>query len=302
MEDKVVRGWDDPRLYTLIALRRRGIPPGAIRAFVAELGVSDALATSIQLARLEAVVRKYLEKTVPRLMLIPDPIPVIIDNLPEDHHEEISLDFMRGDASMGSHIVPFTRKVYIDRSDFREEDDKDFFRLAPGKPVGLLNVPYPIKATTFTKDASTSKVTEIHATYEKPADGAPPEKPKAFIQWVADSPKDNSPLRCEVRILNALFKSNNPDDAPGGFLNDLSANSEEIFPNAVVETGFNEVRKRAPWPKDHVPNLHPGPWSVRFQGMRVAYFALDTDSTEEKVVLNKIVGLKEDQGKALPVR
>jgi len=298
VEDKIVRGWDDPRLYTLIALRRRGIPPGAIRAFIAELGVSDTL-SFIQTVRLETVVRKYMEKTVPRLMLVLDPIPIVIDDLPSDYHESIELDFLRGDTSMGSHVVPFTRTVYIDRSDFREEADPDFFRLAPGQTVGLLNVPFPIRATSFTKDATSGLVTKIRASYDRPSNpDSPITKPKAFIQWVALSPQHNSPVRATVRIFNQLFKSENPDNAPGGFMSDINAASEEVFPNAVVETGFEEIRRRAPWPKDKIANPHPGPWDVRYQGMRVAYFALDTESTEEHIVLNKIVSLKEDAGKA----
>lgn len=296
VEDKIVRGWDDPRLYTIISLRRRGIPPGAIRAFVAELGVSDNL-TIIQVVRLETVVRKYLEISVPRLMLVLDPVRVIIDDLPEDHCEDITLGFMRGESTMGSHTVPFTRNVFIDRSDFREQDSDDFFRLAPGKPVGLLNVPYPIEATTFTKDPSSGKVTEIHARYLRPAQGEKPIKPKAFIQWVCESAAHSSPVKATVRIFNPLFKGDNPDAAPGGFMSDLNENSEEIYPDAVMEVGFHEVKRRAPWPKDHVANPHPGPWDVRFQGMRVAYFALDTESTDDNIVLNKIVSLKEDSGK-----
>lgn len=298
VDEKVVRDWDDPRLYTLMGLRRRGIPPGAIRSFVAELGVSDNV-TIIQLVRLETATRKYLERTVPRLMLVPDPIKVIIDDLPADHLEDIPLDFMRGDARMGSHVVPFTRELYIDRSDFREESDPNFFRLAPGKTVGLLNVPYPIQATTFRKDAA-GRVTEIHASYCRPAAGEKPAKPQAYIQWVAHCPARASPVRAEVRIFERLFRSDNPDAAEGGFLQDVNPDSEHVFRDAVMETGFNEIVQSAPWPKDHIKRMHPGPWDVRFQGMRVAYFALDTDSdvAKGKIVLNKIVGLKEDSAKA----
>ena len=294
----IVRDWDDPRLFTLIALRRRGIPPGAIRAFVAELGVSDAT-TTIQTVRLETVVRKYLERTVPRSFVILDPVEVLIDDLPEDHLEEVSIELLKGDSKMGSHNVPFTRRVYIDRSDFREDDDPNFFRLAPGKAVGLLNVPYPIKCTSFDKSSESGKVTTIHATYLRPPEGTAPVKPKSYIQWVAHAPSHNSPIPAEVRIFNPLFKSLNPDNAEGGFLSDISSDSEEVFPDAMIECGYEEVRRRAPWPRDHVSNLHPGPWSVRFQGVRVAYFTVDRDTGEGgKVVLNKIVGLKEDAGKA----
>ncbi|KAI4100782.1 MAG: hypothetical protein L6R37_005274 [Teloschistes peruensis] len=300
VEEKYVRGWDDPRLYTLIGLRRRGIPPGAILSFVNELGVSTAL-TNIQIVRFEQSVRRYLEQTVPRLMLVLDPIPVIIDNLPDDYIEDIELPFSPKDPSFGTHIVPFTKTVYIDRTDFREEDSKDFFRMAPGKAVGLLKVPFPIKATSFEKDAQTGKVTCVHAIYEKPEEGTAFKKPKTYIQWVGSSPKHNSPVTAEVRIFNPLFKSENPDAAEGGYLCDINPDSEEIYPTAMIETGIKEVHKRAPWPaeageKDEKAGK-AGWETTRFQGLRVGYFCLDRDTEGDKVVLNRIVSLKEDAGK-----
>ncbi|KAL8687585.1 MAG: hypothetical protein Q9218_006289 [Villophora microphyllina] len=300
VEEKYVRGWDDPRLYTLIALRRRGIPPGAILAFVNELGVSTAL-TNIQIVRFEQSVRKYLEQTVPRLMLVLDPISVIIDNLPDDYVEDIELPFSPKDPAFGTHIVPFTKTIYINRTDFREEDNKDFFRLAPGKAVGLLKVPFPIKATSFGKDEKTGLVTSVHATYEKPDNGTAFKKPKTYIQWVGSSAKHNSPVKAEVRIFNPLFKSENPDSAEGGYLNDINPHSEEIYPDAIIETGIQEVQKRAPWPAEAGEKDGEGGkagWeTIRFQGMRVGYFCTDSDSAGGKVVLNRIVSLKEDAGK-----
>ena len=256
-------------------------------------------------------------------MLVLDPIPVIIDNLPDDYLEDIELPFSPKDPAMGNHTVPFTKTVYIDRSDFREIDSKDYFRLAPGKAVGLLKVPFPIRATSFKTDEATGLVTEVHATYEKPEEGSAFKKPKTYIQWIASSPKHSSPIKAEVRIFSSLFKSENPDSAEGGFMADLNSHSEEIYPNAMIETGLNEVRARAPWPekegekavkdenadatssesrtsKDAAPKSSaiPRPETVRFQGLRVAYFAMDTDSAGDKIVLNRIVSLKEDSGKA----
>ena len=299
VDDGIVRGWNDPRLFTLVALRRRGVPPGAILSFVNELGVSTAL-TNIQIVRFEQSVRRYLEQTVPRLMLVLDPITVIIDDLPDDYVEEIELPFGK-DPGIGSHIVPFTKTIYIDRSDFREVDSKDYFRLAPGKSVGLMKVPFPIKATTFEKDEKTGLITTVHAIYEKPSDGTSFKKPKTYIQWVASSPAHTSPVHAEVRAFNPLFKSEDPDAAEGGFLKDINPTSEEIYPNAVIETGFHEIRRRAPWPEEEgekkAKDEDAGVESVRFQGLRVAYFAVDTDSDEGRLVLNRIVGLKEDAGK-----
>ena len=257
VEMSAVRDWDDPRLYTLIAIKRRGVPPGAILEFVNELGVTTS-GTNIQLARFDQTIRRYLERTVPRLMLVLDPVPVVI----EDGEEmELEIPFYSKIPAMGSHKVKLTKTVYIDRSDFREVDSKEYFRLAPGKSVGLLQVPYPIKAVSFTKDGD--RVTEIRAVYDKEG-----KKPKTYIHWVAEGSRE-----VEVRIHNALFKSEKPDDAEGGFLKDVNPNSEEIWPHAMIESGFDEVKARAPWPEAAGESElgKGGPESVRFQAMRVAY-------------------------------
>ncbi|KUI63798.1 putative glutamine--tRNA ligase [Cytospora mali] len=289
VEEKHVRGWDDPRLYTLMAIKRRGVPPGAILGFVNELGVTTA-PTVIQIARFEQSIRKYLERTVPRLMLVLDPVPVVIEDIGDEEGKGLVLPFSPKDPQMGSHSVKLTKTVYIDRSDFREVDDPKYFRLAPGKTVGLLQVPYPIKATSFTKDEATGEVTEIRAVFDREA-----KKPKTYIQWVGT----DGCRRCEVRVYNSLFKSDNPSAVEAGFLSDLNPESEVVHPNAIIESGIDEVKRRAPWPEAAGENElgKGGPEGVRFQGMRVAYFAMDSDSTDDKIVLNRIVSLKEDAGK-----
>ncbi|KAI1135829.1 glutaminyl-tRNA synthetase [Hypoxylon sp. FL0543] len=291
VQEKIVQGWNDPRLYTLIGIKRRGVPPGAILEFINELGVTTANSI-IEIKRFDQAIRKYLERTVPRLMLILDPIPVVIEDADELDGTTISLPFSPKDPKMGSHDVKFTKTVYIDRSDFREEADPSFFRLAPGKTVGLLQVPYPIKAVSFTKDDATGKVTEIRAVFDKET-----KKPKAYIQWVSN--ESAGTRKAEVRIYNSLFKSDNPNDAPGGFLSDINPESEVIYPNALIESGFDEVKRRAPWPEAAGESElgKGGPESVRFQAMRIAYFALDSDSTDDHIILNRIVALKEDVGK-----
>ena len=346
IEAKIVRGFDDPRLFTLVGLRRRGVPPGAILSFVNELGVSTAT-SEIQISRFDNSIRRYLEQTVPRLMLILDPLLVIIEDLPEDHVEEIEVPFSLKNPEFGSHMVPFTRKVFIDRSDFREVDSKDYFRLAPGKSVGLLKVPFPIRATTFTKDPDTGVVTEVRAVYEKPAEGTAFKKPKTYIQWVASSPRHKSPIEAEVRFFHNLInpstkpkpaaerssksKATKPDkasselrperndqqnegsereaeeddvkeDVKTAFLDNINPHSEEVFPNAMVEIGLDEIRRRAPWPEEEgekgAGNV-AGPETARFQGLRVAYFCVDHDTVDGKMVLNRIVSLKEDAGKGM---
>ncbi|KAI9760752.1 MAG: hypothetical protein M4579_001490 [Chaenotheca gracillima] len=311
VSNKHVRGWDDPRLYTLNGLRRRGVPPGAILAFVNELGVTKAT-SEIQVKRFDQTVRSFLETSVPRLMLVLDPVLVVIEDLPDDHLEMVEVPFSK-DPKFGAHKVPFTKSLFIDHSDFREVDSKDYFRLAPGKSVGLLKVPYPITATSFETDPATGLVSSIRAKYEKPVDGGHFKKPKTYIQWVANSPQHGSPISAEVRVFNPLFTPESLETH-----GDINPKSEESFPNAIIETGFCEIERRAPWPAimtesklvdqaneetistDATVEATKGrlnPESVRFQGMRVAYFCVDKDSCKEKVVLNRIVSLKEDSRK-----
>lgn len=260
VQEKIVRDWDDPRLYTLIAIRRRGVPPGAILEFVNELGVTTNT-TTIQIQRFEQSIRRYLEKSVPRLMMVLDPVPLVIEDA---EAVDVDVPFSPKDATMGRHKVRFTPTVYIDRADFREVDSKDFFRLAPGKTVGLLNAPFPVKAISFSKDEKTGKVTEIRGVFDREA-----KKVKTYIQWVGGEGR-----RVEARIYNALFRSEKPEDVEGGFLKDVNPESETIYPDALIESGFDEIRSRAPWPKTagEQDASQGGPESVRFQAMRVAYF------------------------------
>ncbi|KAL4897957.1 tRNA synthetases class I, catalytic domain-containing protein [Aspergillus ambiguus] len=281
-----VRGWDDPRLYTLIAIRRRGVPPGAIHSFINELGVTTSLSI-IPIARFEQSVRRYLETSVPRVMLVLDPIRVVIQDMGDLDGQELELPFSPKQPEFGTYKVRMSSTVYIDRSDFREVPSKDFFRLSPGQSVGLFQMPYPVKAVSFSKDETTGKITEIQATLVR--DGA---KQKAYIHWVPEDAR-----KVTVRVHNRLFKSDNPSAVEGGFLSDINPDSEVIYNDALVNSGFEEVRRRAPWPQTEGEKSGSGPEGVRFQAMRVAYFAMDSDSTEDSVVLNRIVALKEDAKK-----
>jgi glutaminyl-tRNA synthetase len=229
-------------------------------------------------------------------MLVLDPIKVIIENLADDFIEEREVPFDPKDPAKGSHKVPFTKVIYIDRDDFREEDDPDFFRLAPGKSVGLLHGEHPLRCLSFSKDDATGKVTEIKAEY-----GPSVPAGKARIHWVGESAAHKSPFKAECRLFNPLFKTAKPNELDwktGGYYDNVNPDSEVVFPNAMVECGFREIQDRAPWPKTEGETAaNADKSSVRFQGLRTAYFAEDSDSTAEKVVLNRIVTLKEDAGK-----
>ncbi|CDH09291.1 probable Glutamine--tRNA ligase [Zygosaccharomyces bailii ISA1307] len=297
VEQSYVRGWDDPRLYTLEAIRRRGIPPGAILSFINTLGVTTSV-TNIQLVRFESAIRKYLEDTTPRLMFVLDPVEVIVDNLPDSYEELVSIPFRPGTPEFGEREVPFTNRLFIDRSDFSEKvGDKEFFRLTPEQPVGLIKVPHALIYGRVEKD-SEGKITTIHVTYD--TEGKI-KKPKTYIQWVPVSVKYNSPVKiAETRVHNALFKSENPSAHPKGYLEDINLDSEVIYTKSVIEHNFHTVVENSPWEVDAVKKsefyVKEDPKSkevCRFQAMRTGYFALDKDSEENKIVLNRIVTLKD---------
>ncbi|KAJ3204125.1 hypothetical protein HDU67_009770, partial [Dinochytrium kinnereticum] len=280
VNEGIVTGWDDPRLYTLMALRRRGFTPDAISAFVRDIGVTTAN-TVIPVERLENYLRDHLNDIAPRVMAIMDPVKVTLTNLPEDFIEYITVPNKPRDDAMGSHKVPFTRVLYIDASDFKEESDPNFFRLTLGQSVGLLYVPFPIKALEVVKGPG-GKIVEIKAKYLN--DSKTPVKTKTYIQWVAESPKDKSPVSVEVRMYEHLFLHPNPMDknlVPGGWLSDINPNSLSTV-NALLEVGVLDAKVED-----------------KFQFVRVGYFCVDKDSDlgDGKIVVNRTVSLKEDSGK-----
>lgn len=274
VKKKYVRGWDDPRLYTLAALRRRGVPPGAILAFINELGVTTAKTTT-EVARFEHSVRKYLETSVPRVMLVLDPVPLAIDGFEDLAVTEVEVPFSAKDPSMGTHTLRLTPTVYVDRSDFREVADEDFFRLAPGRTVGLLGFPgVHVTVMGFTKGAD-GRVDGIRAVM----DGSSSHRPKAYIHWV---PAGSTTV--EVRVPGRLFRSDDPAAAPGGFLEDINPDSETTYHSAMIEAGFEGIRRSGPWPRE-AGGIEEGqevvdPENMRFQAMRVGYFVSYSKSTQ----------------------
>lgn len=273
VEGKLVSGWDDPRLYTLAALRRRGVPPGAILAFINELGVTTAKTTT-QVARFEQSVRRFLELSVPRAMLVLDPVPLVIDGLEDLAVTEAEVPFSAKDPLMGTHTLRLTSRVYVDRPDFREvvADDEDFFRLAPGRTVGLMGFPAAhITVTAFTKGTD-GRVDGIRAVGGA-GDG---RRPKAYIHWVPDGS-----ATVEVRVPGRLFRSDDPAAAPGGFLQDINPDSETTYRSALVEAGFEGIRRSGPWPRPAGGTEEDqevvSPENIRFQAMRVGYFVSDMD-------------------------
>uniref|UniRef100_A0A673NAN6 Glutamine--tRNA ligase n=1 Tax=Sinocyclocheilus rhinocerous TaxID=307959 RepID=A0A673NAN6_9TELE len=268
VETAIVRDWDDPRLFTLTALRRRGFPPQAINNFCARVGVTVAQ-TTMEPHLLEACVREVLNDTAPRAMAVLEPLKVTITNLPTNAQEVRVPDFPANEAK-GSHVVPFSNTIFIEQSDFRE---KGYKRLTPDQPVGLRHAGYVISVQRVIKDGC-GNVCELEVSC---ASSDSVEKPKAFIQWVSD------PLQCEVRLYERLFLHKNPEDpaeVPAGFLSDINPYSITMIESALVDRSVGKAKV-----------------FDKFQFERVGYFSVDPDSTSEKLVFNRTVTLKEDPGK-----
>jgi glutaminyl-tRNA synthetase len=219
-------------------------------------------------------------------MLVLDPVKVIIEDFAAEDEQEITVPYDPKGGIPGERKVKISKEVYIDRTDFREVADADYRRLAPNKAVGLLNVAFPIRATSFEKDEN-SKVTIVKAVK---APEALAEKP-AYIQWVDVA----TAIPVTARQYNSLFKTESPntlDWKTGGWAKDLNPNSEIIFEKAVIERGLKTLLK------EHTLNpIGSSDDLIRFQAVRTAYFCVDVDSTEEKIVLNQIVSLREDKAK-----
>ena len=265
-----VRGWDDPRMATIAGLRRRGIPPEAIRDFVKRIGVAKANST-VDMGMFEFSVREVLNKTAQRRMAVLRPLKVVIENYPEGKTEQLAAANHPDNPALGSRKLTFSRELYIEQEDFMENPPKKFFRLSPGTEVRL-RYAYFIKCREVVKNGS-GAITELRCTYDPDTKGgnAPDgRKVKATMHWL--SAADAVPA--EVRFYNQLF--NKPDPAGGEqFARDLNPDSLEIL-DARVEPGLAETK--------------PG---QTFQFERQGYFCVDPDSNASKPVFNRTVGLRD---------
>ncbi len=277
VEKGIVSGWDDPRMPTISGLRRRGYTPEAIKSFVETVGVSKR-ENVIDVALLEFKIREDLNKNAPRVMGVLDPVKVIITNYPEDKEEMLVANYNDYEDGFGSREVPFSREIYIEKEDFREEANKKFFRLKLGKEVRLKNA-YFITANSCTKDEN-GNITEIQCTYDpltKSGSGTPESmrKVKGTLHWVSVK----HAVKAEVRAYDRLFLDEAPDaHKDKDFMEFINPNSLETI-NAFVE-----------------PSLQTAKIGDRFQFQRLGYFNVDNDSTPEKLVFNKTVGLRDSWG------
>ncbi|MFC7774859.1 glutamine--tRNA ligase/YqeY domain fusion protein [Flavobacterium sp. GCM10027622] len=278
VEEKHVTGWDDPRMSTISGMRRRGYTPASIRNFAYTIGIAKRT-NLIDVSLLEFCVREDLNKTAPRVMAVLDPIKLVITNYPEGQDEWLEAENNPEEEVLTYRKVPFSKEIYIEREDFKEEADKKFFRLTLGTEVRLKNA-YIIKGESVVKDAD-GNIIEIHATYDSDSRSgsgteASKRKVKGTIHWVSTQ----HALPAEVRIYDRLFSHESPDG------NKEVDFKEFINPDSLkVITGFVE------------PSLQSAKELDQFQFQRLGYFCVDRDSSAQKLVFNKTVGLRDTWAK-----
>jgi glutaminyl-tRNA synthetase len=278
VEEGHVKGWNDPRMPTLSGMRRRGYTPEAIRHFVSAAGVSRTNGI-VELAMLEHYVREDLNKRTPRVMAVLRPLKVVLDNYPENQVEEMEAINNPEDQSAGTRKVPFSKVLYIEQDDFRENPPKGYFRLSPGREVRL-RYGYLVTCTSVVKNDK-GEVIEVHCSYDPATRGGnTPDgrKVKSTIHWVSAA----HAIDAEVRLYDNLFTKENPDEAEEGkdFIANLNPNSLEVVSNAKLEPSMANVTA-----------------GNRYQFERLGYFCVDPDSTPGKPVFNRTVALKDTWAK-----
>ena len=276
VKDNYVNGWDDPRMPTISGFRRRGYTPQSIRNFADRIGVAKR-DNIIDVSLLEFSVRDHLNQIAPRTLAVLDPIKVIITNYPEKQIEELNLANNPNDENAGSRIVPFTREIYIERDDFMENPPKKFFRLGPDREVRLVGA-YIIKCEDYKKDAD-GNIEEIYCTYDpdtKSGGSGAQRKVKGTIHWVSA----DKAIDAEVRLYDRLFIDENPDGhKEKDFKEFLNPESLKVLNNCKLEPSLADVK--------------PGD---KMQFQRLGYFCVDKDSTEDGLIVNRTVPLRDSWG------
>jgi glutaminyl-tRNA synthetase len=280
VEENLVNGWDDPRMPTLRAMRRRGYTAAAIVDFIARMGISTVATSNsgviAEITNLESSVRDDLNKTSLRRMAVLKPLKVVIDNYPDDLVEEMDAVNNPEDPSAGTRKVPFSKIIYIEQDDFRETPPPKYYRLFPGNEVRL-RYAYFIKCTEVVKDEK-GEIVEVHASYDpatRGGDSPDGRKVKSTIHWVSMAQAKEA----EIRMYDRLFTKEDPEEGDQGFLNCLNPNSLEVL------TGYMEPGLVSTKPGD------------RFQFERLGYFCTDTDSANNKLVFNLTVPLRDSWAK-----
>ncbi len=279
VEKKAVSGWDDPRMPTISGLRRRGFTPEAIRTFCDRIGVAKTNSV-VDLALLEHCIREDLNNRAPRVMAVLTPLKVVIDNYPEDKVEWLDAENNPEDPSMGTRKLPFTRDLYIERDDFREDPPPKYFRLAPGREIRLKHA-YYIRCEKVLKDPKTGEPKEIHCTYDETTRGGWSEdgrKVRGTSHWVSAS----HALRAEVRLYDHLFRVPSPAEEED-IVNNINPESLTVLDGCLTEPGLADAK--------------PGD---TYQFLRQGYFCIDTDSEageKNRLVFNRTATLRDTWAK-----
>ena len=275
-----MEGWDDPRMPTISGIRRRGYTPVSIRNFCDRIGVAKANST-VDISLLEHSVREDLNRTANRVMAVLNPLKVVITNYPEDRTEELEAENNPEDPTAGSRRIPFSRVLYVEQDDFREEAPRKWFRLAPGREVRLKHA-YYITCDKVVRDEKSGEVKELLCSYDPQTRGGWSQdgrKVKGTLHWVSAAHAD----QVEVRLYSHLFDKENPDAVPeeGHFTDNMNPNSLQILSNCWIEPSLAEAK--------------PG---SRFQFLRLGYFCVDSKhSLPGKPVFNRTVTLRDTWAK-----
>ncbi|MCP4259146.1 MAG: glutamine--tRNA ligase/YqeY domain fusion protein [Planctomycetes bacterium] len=278
VQENQVSGWDDPRMPTISGLRRRGYSPRAIREFCKRIGVNKFNST-VDIALLEHCLREDLNKNSPRVMAVLKPLKVVIDNYPQGQAEELEAVNNPEDPNAGTRKVPFSRELYIEQDDFMAEPVKKFYRLAPGREVRL-RYAYFITCTDIIKDEN-GQIVELHCTYDpatRGGDAPDGRKVKSTLHWVSAQ----HAIEAQVRLYDHLFTKENPDDTAEGedFKSNLNHDSCQVINSCCVEPSLADAKPLG-----------------RYQFERLGYFCVDPDSTDEKLVFNRTVNLRDTWAK-----
>ena len=278
VQQKFVNGWDDPRMPTISGMRRRGYTPEGLRNFCRRVGVSKTNGTT-ELSLLEYFIREDLNKRAPRVMAVLRPLRVVIDNYPEDQVEHMEAVNNPEDPTAGTRTVPFSRVLYIEQDDFRENPPKQYYRLSPGREVRL-RYGYLVTCTSVVKDEK-GEVVEVHCTYDPATKGGnTPDgrKVKSTIHWVSAA----HAIDAEIRLYDNLFTCEDPNEVPegGAFTDNLNPNSLEVVSSCKLE-----------------PSLRGAAPGTGYQFERLGYFSVDPDSSPEDLVFNRTVALRDTWAK-----
>jgi len=284
IQSSIIDAYDDPRLFTLAGLRRRGCPPEVINLFCQEIGVSRSNST-LPIERFETILRSYLDQHSPRFFAVLQPLRVIINDYPIDTTEYFSAPNHPKNTELGTRQISFSRIIYIEQNDFQDIQSKDFFGLTPSQHVGLRYTPYKIICTHVTRDPSSNKILELQCRISTDS-----RKPKSYIHWINSSTNSSTDPSCHIRFYNNLLLDSNKND----WKDNINLNSKIVLSDSKLESNIISFVSQlsSSSSADNLISIHPF-----FQLERLGYFTFDRDTTLDNIVLNRIISLNDKSNK-----